>query len=134
MLYNRCYAFGCKSEVVAIRGGYQMAHDWEYTKSSLASAPFGVARMRVLLQSIGYAPRICFYFMGYLHVSAPYLSFPVFLYLSCSVLFPFFLSFLYFVFVLVFMLSLELCRSSSDIFLSSRPRTGLATTYITRYG
>ena len=34
----------------------------------------------------------------------------------------------------VFMLSLELCRCSSDLFLSSRPRTGLATTYITGYG
>ena len=31
------------------------------------------------------------------------------------------------------MLSLELCRCSSDIFLFSRPRTGLATTYITGY-
>ena len=28
------------------------------------------------------------------------------------------------------MLSLELCRCSSDLFLSRRPRTGLATTYI----
>ena len=46
-------------------------------------------------------------------------------------------SFLFIVFVLflflVFMLSLELCRCSSDLFLSSRPRTGLATTYITVY-
>ena len=41
---------------------------------------------------------------------------------------PFSLSFL---FVCVFLLlSLELCRCSSDLFLSSRPRTGLATTYI----
>ena len=29
---------------------------------------------------------------------------------------------------------LELCRCSSDLFLSSRPRIGLATTYITGYG
>ena len=28
------------------------------------------------------------------------------------------------------MLSLEVCRCSSDLFLSSRSRTGLATTYI----
>ena len=32
------------------------------------------------------------------------------------------------------LLSLELGRCSSDLFLSSRPRTGLATTYITGYG
>ena len=32
------------------------------------------------------------------------------------------------------LLSLELGRCSSDIFLSSRPRTGLATTCIIRYG
>ena len=31
------------------------------------------------------------------------------------------------------LLSLELGRCSSDLFLSSRPRTGLATTYITGY-
>ena len=40
-----------------------------------------------------------------------------------------------FLFVCVFLLlSLELGRCSSDLFLSSRPRTGLATTYITGYG
>ena len=32
------------------------------------------------------------------------------------------------------MLLLELCRCSADIFLPSRPRTGLTTTYITVYG
>ena len=43
--------------------------------------------------------------------------------------------FVVFCFVYVFMLSLELCKYSSDIFLSSRPRTGLATTqYVTGYG
>ena len=31
------------------------------------------------------------------------------------------------------LLSLELGRCSSDLFLSSRPRTGLETTYITGY-
>ena len=42
------------------------------------------------------------------------------------ILVPFSLSFL---FVCVFLLlSLELCRCSSDLFLSSRPRTELATT------
>ena len=39
-----------------------------------------------------------------------------------------------FLFCFVLMLSLELCRCSSDVFLSSRPRTGLATTYIAGYG
>ena len=32
------------------------------------------------------------------------------------------------------LLSLELRRCSSDLFMSSRPRTGLATTCITGYG
>ena len=31
----RCYAFGC---MIAIRGGYQMARGWHYTKLSLSSA------------------------------------------------------------------------------------------------
>ena len=39
------------------------------------------------------------------------------------------LLFLSFFFVFVFMLLLELWRCSSDIFLFSRPRNGLATTY-----
>ena len=53
------------------------------------------------------------------------------------ILVPFPLSFLFvclyqvYIFIL---LSLELGRCSFDIFLSSRPRTGLATTYITGYG
>ena len=46
------------------------------------------------------------------------------------ILVPFSLSFLYFFFIL---LSLELGRCSSDLFLSSRPRTGLATTYYAYY-
>ena len=47
------------------------------------------------------------------------------------ILVPFSLSFL---FVFFLLLSLELGRCSSDLFLSSRPRTGLATTFITGYG
>ena len=60
------------------------------------------------------------------------------------VIVPFFLSFLFLKknlnaprpseHPLFFLLSLELCRCSSDIFLSSRPRIGLASTYITGYG
>ena len=49
-----------------------------------------------------------------------------------AILVPLSLSFL---FVCVFLLlSSELGRCSSDLFLSSRPRTGLATTYSTGYG
>ena len=57
----------------------------------------------------------------------------VFWYVYFAILVPFSLSFL---FVSVFLLlSLELGRfSSDDLFLSSRPRTGLATTYRTGYG
>ena len=43
-------------------------------------------------------------------------------------------NFVVFVVVFVLMLSLKLCRCSSDIFLSSRPRIELATAYITGYG
>ena len=48
---------------------------------------------------------------------------------SCSFLFVVFCVFVFFL-----LLSLELGRCSSDLFLSSRPRTGLATTCITGYG
>ena len=60
--------------------------------------------------------------------SALLLSFP-----SMSIFALLFLSFCRFclVFVVFFSLSLELCRCSSDLFLSSRPRTGLVTTHIT---
>ena len=46
----------------------------------------------------------------------------------CVIIAPFFLSFLFY---FVLMLSLELWRCSPDTFLSNRPHTGLATTYIT---
>ena len=62
--------------------------------------------------------------------SAPRLSFSD----LCILLFLF-LSLSRFLCVCVFLLlSLELARCSSDLFLSSRPRTGLATTCITGYG
>ena len=58
----------------------------------------------------------------------------VYLFLACCV-FCYSCSFFFVVFVCVFLLlSLELGRCSSDLFLSSRPRTGLATTYITVLG
>ena len=64
--------------------------------------------------------------------NAPRLSFSD----LCILLFLF-LSLCHFFFVCVcvfLLLSLELGRCSSDLFLSSRPRTGLATTCITGYG
>ena len=51
----------------------------------------------------------------------------------CILLFLF-LSLCRFCLFVFLLLSLELGRCSSDLFLSSRPRTGLATTYITGYG
>ena len=51
----------------------------------------------------------------------------------CILLFLF-LSLCRFCVCVFLLLSLELGRCSSDIFLSSRPRTGLATTCITGYG
>ena len=59
--------------------------------------------------------------------NAPRLSFSD----LCILLFLFLSLFFVCVFLL---LSLELGRCSSDLFLSSRPRTGLATTCITGYG
>ena len=60
----------------------------------------------------------------------------VYLFLACTCILLFlFLSLCRFcLFVFFLLLSLELGRCSSDLFLSSRPRTGLATTYITGYG
>ena len=62
--------------------------------------------------------------------NAPRLSFSD----LCILLFLF-LSLCRFLCVFLFLLlSLELGRCSSDLFMSSRPRTGLATTCITGYG
>ena len=62
--------------------------------------------------------------------NAPRLSFS-----DLCILLLLFLSLCRFLCVCVFLLlSLELGRCSSDLFLSSRPRTGLATTCITGYG
>ena len=89
--------------MVAIRGGYRMARGWHYTKLSLSGA--------LLLSFSGMCILLLF------------LSFCRFcFFVSLCSLFLFFI-----------LLSLELCRCSSDLFLSSRPRIGLATTYITGY-
>ena len=93
-------------------------------KLSLAGAIFRAARVCICAMH-------SFYFMISLHVFASYLSLLLNLLVSYNfVLFAFFCRF----FALFFRLSLELCsRYSSDIFLSSRPRAGLATAYITGY-
>ena len=52
----------------------------------------------------------------------------------CILSFLFLSLFRFCLFVFFLLLSLELGRCFSDLFLSSRPRTGLATTYITGYG
>ena len=63
--------------------------------------------------------------------NAPRLSFSD----LCILLFLFLSLCSFFLCISVFLLlSLELGRCSSDLFLSSRPRTGLATTCITGYG
>ena len=95
--------------------------------------PLGVAR--VLCVSAIHLYLFIFYFIGSLRVSASYLSFLAFVF-SCFCYFSsLFLSsstcFLCFLFA--FMLSLELCRYSTDLSLPSRPRTGLATEYITGF-
>ena len=56
-----------------------------------------------------------------------------YLFLACALCYCSFIIVVFVLFFVLFMLSLELCRCPSDIFLSSRPRTGLATTYITGY-
>ena len=48
-------------------------------------------------------------------------------------LFVFCFASLSFCFVFVFMLSLEHCRCCFDFFMSSTPRTGLATAHVTGY-
>ena len=61
---------------------------------------------------------------------------PIFFWHMLCAIVPFFFVVLssFFVLFFVFMLSLELCRRSSDLFLPSRPCAGLTTTYITGYG
>ncbi|CAN0437749.1 unnamed protein product, partial [Ascophyllum nodosum] len=96
-------AFGCKCDVVAIRGGHRMARGWRYTKPSLDSAPICVTRAR-----------ICAMHPFYLWVPCPpvHPTYPFWYLLSCYS----FLSFCRFCLVFVTMLSLALCRYSSDIF------------------
>ena len=96
-------------EIVAIRGvsnGSRLAVYQTLSiniNSIIWSALLGVARVFRVWACIR------FYFMGSQRVSASYVYFSS------------------------LMLSLETCSCSSVIFLSSRPRTGLATTFITGY-
>ena len=91
--------------MVASRGGYRMARGRHYAKLSLSNAArLSFSDLCILL--------FCYSCSFVIHV-------------------PFSLSFVCLCFSL---LSLELGRCSSDLFLSSRPRTGLATTCIIGYG
>ena len=57
--------------------------------------------------------------------------FLAYVFFYCSFLFVVSVLFRYlFLFCFLFLLSLELCRCSSQLFLSSRPRTGLVTTLL----
>ena len=100
-----------------------MARGWHYAKLFLSNAP------RLSFSDLCVC--VCVFFPSILDIkfvgrtSRGHTG--VFCY-SCSFLFVVFC-------VCVFLLlSLELGRCSSDLFLSSRPRTGLATTCITGYG
>ena len=93
-----------------------MARGWRYAKPSIASAPLCVTRLRICAMHPFYLWVPC------LSVHPTY---PFWYLLFCY----YFLSFCRFCLVFVTMLSLELCRHSSDIFLSSSSRTGLTTSY-----
>ena len=71
-------------------------------------------------------------FEGPLCISAFYLLVSFLVFVSSFVFLAFFFVLFFF---LVVMLSLELCKCSPDIFLSSRVRSiGMATAYIAGYG
>ena len=126
----RCYAFGYKCEIVAIRGGGGTGRlVMGGIPNSLFRFPFFVLRHAYVFISKT--------LIAYLH---PTYSFWCLLlcYCFCFVLFYFFSS-LFCRFCLVFiifninMLSLDRCRCPSEMFLSSRPRTGLTTSCVTGY-
>ena len=113
-------------------GGYRMGRGWRYTKLSLSSALLRVARVLpfVLLFAIDVSIHRFFFF---------------FLWIPCPSLHPTYTTVYYtilsslalFVFVVVFTLFLfcfyalvGALRCPSDLFLSSRPRTGWATNRI----
>ena len=127
----RCYAaFECKCEIDAIRGGVSdgsLYRGWRYGKLSLTSARLRVAPgiiIHIVIHIIrflfdGFPARLCILPINHFW----YLLLCFTAVLLCLFVFPFFfLSFLPF-----FSCSFFLC---SDISLSSRPRTGLATTLV----
>ena len=92
----------CKCKVVSIRRGHRIARGWRYTKPSLASTSFCVARvLYVLYVTHPYE------FTGPLRVAASYLSF---------LIFAFLLSFYRFCPVFMSMLLLKLCTYIPLIF------------------
>ena len=103
-------------------GGHRMARDWRYIPNPLLRGPIFALRActRACMRHVSVI------FMGSPRVPASHLSFLVF-----AFCWWFSLSFLT---CFCFMLLLELCRCSSDLFLSSRPRIGSVATYITGYG
>ena len=82
---------------------------------------------------MGQAPVILYEFPGRLCI-VPILSFLTFDFLLYFSLFRFLSFYGFSALFLFYMLSLELRKCSSDIFLSSRPRTGLTTAYVIGYG
>ena len=104
----------------------QLLKPLEYTECGRCYAFFG----RMVASRGGYRMARGRHYAKLSLSNAPRLSFSD----LCILLFLF-LSLCRFLCVCVFLLlSLELGRCSSDLFLSSRPRTGLATTCISGYG
>ena len=113
----RYYVFGGKCEVVVIRGGVSDGSRLAICQTFSSECPSSCcASVCMCMYPL--------YFMGSLRVSAPYASLLGLVF--CFVLF-YLLYFCRFCLVEVFMLLLKFCRYSSDIFLSSRPRTELGT-------
>ena len=91
-----CYAFGCKCEIVATRGGYRMARGCRYTKPSLSSECICLCCGRVL--SIVYVWVPC----ASLHPT--YTIYLSFLAVACMLFLFFFLFVVCAFFILFFML------------------------------
>ena len=116
-------SLGCKCKVVAILGGgHRMCLRLALYQIPLTSAPLCVAR--TLGYASVYATHPLYLAADSPRLSSSYLSFLVFFVFCCSILFfIFFIFFSFFFFIFCMIFSLELCRCSSDLFLSSIPRT-----------
>ena len=131
-----CCAFGCNDKAVAIRGLSDGSRLAIYCTKPCPASALPLFVLRELSAITVYAIDIdiamhTFCFMGSLilaintinintAVSVSYLLYPFRHFPFCSV---FFFFFCHFCLVFVFVLSLELLRCSSDVFVSSRPRT-----------